>query len=252
MRKKSLYKNTLSLVILISGLSISTNADIKTRHSGNDLNPGNTVIETILKAPGNPDGYLYNLHMRQFTKIDQLSGDKNYYEIMMNDSGLEYIHSHYVPPNKVVRYGYKLPDTLRNVERVSWLWRLITPPEGADERINGLNDSGCAVYLIFKDKIKTYCIKYVYSSVVPQGTIIRKDPALYPIQQMYVVVANTWSANDTGQWKKVDVDVRSDFKRIYKVDKCPELKGIGILSDGDATKSVVVADYADFKMSGDK
>jgi hypothetical protein len=250
MRRNRLYINTL--VIVLAGLFISLHAEMKLRISGNDLDPGNAADETILKAPGNPNGYLLDLPVSQFTKIDKLSGDRNYYTIMNSDSGLEYLHSHYVPPTKVVRYGYQLPDTIRNIRRVSWLWRVVTPPEGADERINGLNDSGCAVYLIFKDKIKTYCIKYVYSSVVPQGTIIRKDPALYPIQQMYMVVADTWAVNEKDQWKKVVVDICSDFKRIYKDTKCPELKGIGILSDGDGTKSEVVADYADFTISGEK
>ncbi|NLD91943.1 MAG: DUF3047 domain-containing protein [Fibrobacter sp.] len=252
MRNKKLHINVLYRALFLSGLLLPVSAEIKTVQSGNNINPGTTVNETVLKAPGNPDGYTYNLYAHQFTKIDKLSGDKNYYEIMISDSGMEYIHSHYDPKKKVVRYGYQLPDTMQNVEYVSWLWRVETPPVGADERINGLNDSGCAVYLIFKDKIKTYCIKYVYSSVVPKGTIIRKDPALYPIQQMYMVVADTWSAKDKGEWKKVVVNVKSDFKKIYKVDKCPELKGIGILSDGDATKSVVVADYAEFKITGKK
>ncbi len=252
MRIKKLHINVLHLAILTSGLLLSLNAEIKMPQSGNNLNMGTTVNETILKAPGNPDDYLYDLYVHQFTKIDKLSGDKNYYEIMMSDSGMEYIHSHYDPTKKVVRYGFQFPDTMRNVEYVSWLWRVEIPPVGADERINGLNDSGCAVYLIFKDKIKTYCIKYVYSSVVPKGTTIRKDPVLYPMQQMYMVVADTWSANDKGLWKKVVVNVKSDFKKIYKVDKCPELKGIGILSDGDATKSVVIADYAEFKIAGEK
>lgn len=252
MRIRRLCMNILFLVIALSGLINTINANMNPQISGNNHNLNYAPKETVLKAPGNPDVYLFSLPIQQFTKIDMMSGDKNYYEIMTSDSGLEYIHSHYVPSTKVVRYGYKFPDTMRNVTRVSWMWRVVTPPEGADERIKGLNDSGCAVYFIFKDNIKTYCIKYVYSSVVPEGTTIRKDPALYPIQQMYMVVANTWSTNDKGQWKKVVVDVRSDFKRIYKVEKCPELKGIGILSDGDATKSVVVADYADFKISGEK
>lgn len=252
MKKKRSYMNALPLVIGLTGLFTAINADMNSRMSDNVHDLNYAPDETVLKAPGNASGYSFTLPVHQFTKIDKLSGDRNYYEILTSDSGLEYIHSHYVPSTKVVRYGYKFPDTIRNVTRISWLWRVVTPPEGADERTKGLNDSGCAVYLIFKDNVKTYCIKYVYSSVVPQGTIIRKDPALYPIQQMYMVVADTWTANEKGHWKKVVVDVCSDFKRIYKVAKCPELKGIGILSDGDGTKSEVVADYADFKISGDK
>jgi Protein of unknown function (DUF3047) len=244
--------NTLLLVIALSGLLIRIYAGMNPRVSGDGHDPGYADNETVLKAPGNQFGYSFTLPIHQFTKIDKMSGGRDYYEIMSGDSGLEYIHSHYVPSTKVVRYGYKLPDTMRHVTHVSWLWRVVTPPEGADERINGQNDSGGAVYLIFKDNVKTYCLKYLYSSVVPQGTIIRKDPALYPIQQMYMVVANTWSANDREQWKKVVIDVCCDFKKIYKVAICPELKGIGILSDGDATKSEVVADYADFKIAGEK
>ena len=199
----------------------------------------------------NESTWVRTLPVDSFVKVRQLSGDNNYYSVLTNDENWPYIHSHYMPLSKVVRYGYQLPDTLDNVKHLSWLWRVSQPPSGADERKNGKNDSGCAVYLVFKDNLKTYMVKYVYSSVVPEGTVIRMDP-MYPIQQMRLIVASTWTPDGKNRWKQVTVDICADFCRVYGTQNCPELKGIGILSDGDGTKSEVIADYAQFVLTGVK
>ena len=144
-----------------------------------------------------------------------------------------------------------MPKNLTYAKKLSWQWRVLTPPIGSDERKNGYDDSGAGIYLIFKVGMKTYVIKYVFSTVVPVGTIIGRDP-LYPLQQMYIVVINTWNSVEKNQWVTATVDICTDFNRLFGSDTCPELQGVGILTDGDGTSSEVVADYKQFILTGDK
>jgi hypothetical protein len=197
------------------------------------------------------DPWTKEIPLDSFTKVDQLSGNSNYYSLISNLSELPFFRAHYLPNTKVARLGYKLPKSLPCANKLSWQWRVLVPPSGSDERINGRNDSGAGIYLIFKTGGKTYVIKYVFSTIVPVGTIIRKDP-LYPLQQMYIVVINTWNSMEKEHWETAAVDICSDFKRLFGSNTCPDLQGIGILTDGDGTHSEVLADYKNFLLSGVK
>jgi anti-sigma factor ChrR (cupin superfamily) len=167
-----------------------------------------------------------------------------YYKIMP-DASESYIHAHYTPPGDVVHLGVKLPDTLQNIEKVSWQWRVDKPPVGADERVRGKNDSGASVYLLFRRGIKTYILKYVFSTCVPQGTIISRSlPS--PLNRMSSIVISTWRESEGNKWQIVTIDIKGDFMRAFGLKNCPRLSGVGLMSDGDGTQSEVVADYKQF------
>ena len=56
----------------------------------------------------------------------------------------------------------------------------------------------------------------------------------------------------TGEWRSECVDPLADFRRYFHAgpnESVPHLVGIGVLSDGDGTKTVVESDYADFSVS---
>ena len=57
-----------------------------------------------------------------------------------------------------------------------------------------------------------------------------------------------WKKN---QWVTATVDICTDFNRLFGSGTCPELQGVGILTDGDGTNSEVVADYKQFILTGD-
>jgi len=191
-----------------------------------------------------------SIPLSAFVRIDskEKPNKKSYYTIesATND---QYINAHYIPPCESMKLGFEVPDTLKRMKNLSWQWRVRKPPLKADERIRGKNDSGAAVYLLFKQGIKVYVVKYVFSTVVPQGTIIRHDP-LYPIQRLSMIVATTWNESECNSWKSVSVDIKNDFKRAFALKECPPLQGIGIMSDGDGTDSEIIADYKQFIFSG--
>jgi hypothetical protein len=182
-----------------------------------------------------------------FVTVKELSGNDNYYSIESDTYNISMIHANYKPPMKVVKLGYQFPDTCTGVKKIMWDWRIVTPPNGSNEHIKAKNDSGAAVYLIFGDKVRTQIIKYVYSETLPVATVIKRDP-LPPLQRMFIIVKSSITDSRSGEWTHVNVDVESDFKRLYASKDCPQLKGIGIMSDGDETNSAVVADYRNFEL----
>ncbi len=191
------------------------------------------------------------LPIAEFKSIDSSFGKTAYYSIATQNNDIGYIHAHYLPPGKGVQLGYQLPDSLKNVQRISWKWRVITPPLGADERKRGKNDSGAGVYLVFKKGMQVFIIKYVYSTSLSPGTIIRRNP-FDPIHKMFIVVVNRWDEKAKSEWQQVTINVQADFKRIFNSDNCPRLQGVGILSDGDQTQSEVQADYEQFDVTEGK
>jgi hypothetical protein len=183
-----------------------------------------------------------------FSKIDKLSGAGNYYTILSDSLGGHLIHADYHPLHPVVKLGYAIPATISTDGKIAWDWRIITPPHGSSEKINGKNDSGCSVYLIFNELLMTYIIKYVYSETLPVGTVVIKD-LMNPMQKMYMIVAGSLKISSPGNWEHVETNYRGDFKLLFKKNVCPPLAGIGILSDGDQTSSEVVAEYRNFLIS---
>jgi len=219
------------------------------------VSAGLFVHEAAAQATGSAKSHEWEVKIpvTAFVKIDTLSGKNsdNYYSIQKEAAGEPFIHAHYLPPGGPTRLGCRLSDTLTDATTITWQWRVHLPPQGADERVAKKNDSGAAIYLLFKNGFQTQIIKYVFSTQLPQGTVMRKDP-LYPFQRMYVVVSDSWNEKEKDVWKKVTVNIKEDFMRLYGTKTCPPVLGIGIMSDGDETKSEVIADYGRFTLSGTK
>ena len=81
--------------------------------------------------------------------------------------------------------------SLKEFPVITWRWRALLFPEGADERYKSSGDSVAGIYIIFPslinpgkfantlgfklpvpDRLKPECIKYVWSASLPIGTVI--------------------------------------------------------------------------------
>jgi hypothetical protein len=124
---------------------------------------------------------------------------------------------------------------------VSWRWRAQVLPKGANENSGATNDSACGVYIMFS-QFKKYGIKYVWSSTLPAGTVVTKEPG-----KMYFIVLDSGASN-VGKWRSHKVNVLEDYKKVFGQDapKDTQSQGIGILTDGNATHSRAACDYDDF------
>jgi hypothetical protein len=89
------------------------------------------------------------------------------------------------------------------------------------------------------DSLKPECIKYVWSSSLPKGTVTESP---YAKKTKIIVLEN--GSSPLGQWITEEVNVYEDYKRLFHKEP-DEVRAIGILTDADDTSSEAMADYDD-------
>lgn len=126
---------------------------------------------------------------------------------------------------------------------LSWRWRARKLPKGGDERIGEKNDSAVAVYVVLDQNFfhipKT--LKYVWSTTLPAGTEHRRGG----IGRPHVIVLQS-GPETLRQWVTESVNVYEDFIRVFGKEPPDKAVGIGVLTDGNATKSPSAGDYDRF------
>jgi len=122
---------------------------------------------------------------------------------------------------------------------ISWDWRANVLPDGGREDKDHLNDSGAGVYVMFSLEglliKRPQSIKYVYSSSLPEGTIVTYG-------KLKVIVASS-KLDGMGIWKTVTRDVVADYKKVFGEDPPDKPLFIRLWSDSDNTKSQSSADF---------
>lgn len=173
------------------------------------------------------------------------SGRTMYYRWLSED-GVDFLRAEYRPPWKTVTMARKLPNIPREADRFRFKWRVFKFPVNADETVEGRVDSAASVYLFFKEGVHEYVLKYLYSAAHPKGFNFRdRDSGL--LKKLHVIVLED-RAQEAGKWLDEEVRFKDDFRKYFGTKDVPSLRGVGLLSDGDGTKSEVAADYADFRI----
>ena len=127
---------------------------------------------------------------------------------------------------------------------ISWKWRARTLPSGADERdIKNRNDSACGIYIIF-GKYTGKALKYVWSTSVPTGTVVRKKP-----NEFHMIVRKSGPAENPKDWYRVAVHVPKEFQENFGKVLKKNPTGFGILTDGNAVHAPAACDYDDFAIA---
>jgi hypothetical protein len=185
----------------------------------------------------------------QWRVVTRESGPDDYY-VVANESSLSFIRGRYRPPQKTTVLGYQLADVDRSrVRTLRWKWRALTLPRGGDECVDGRRDSAAVVYVTYKRFLRWYTLKYVWSSVGTKGATC--DGKRNPFSAQDTIVLESGGAGD--EWKSEEVDLQGQFRAHFGEGHTdadvPPLVGIGLMSDGDATKSESAADYADFVLA---
>jgi hypothetical protein len=127
---------------------------------------------------------------------------------------------------------------------LAWSWRPRQFPRGADEREAATNDSALAVYMgVAYSKIRgPRAVKYVWSERVPAGTRLSSNAGLTQVR-----VLRTGPPASREAWVEERVNVREEWKAIFKESATPRAAGIAVLTDADDTGSTAAGDYADFR-----
>ena len=178
--------------------------------------------------------------------VDSQSGPTNYYA-KGAEGAVTFLHSKYQPPMKTAVMGWKTAEADRSrVKKISWSWRAITLPNGGDECASGKGDSAAVVYMTWKRGLRYYTIKYVWSAVGPKGKTCDKKRNPFVAQDTTIVE----SGAPLNTWKTVSIDLATEYRNHFeggdaKAD-VPDFVGIGLMSDGDDTKSESSADFGSF------
>jgi hypothetical protein len=107
------------------------------------------------------------------------------------------------------------------------------------------NDSAAGVYVCFKGFTPLpYCIKYVWSSSVPVGTVLDS-----PHRAATKIVVLRSGAGGLGAWTDEKRNVYEDYLKVFHKKTVKNPVGIAVLTDSDDTRSRAAADYDDFAVS---
>jgi len=183
-----------------------------------------------------------------FRVLESYSGPVSYYKLV-EDPEMPFIRAVYRPPLETVTLGAEIPEGLRqHTRRLRWKWRAQVLPKGGNECKEGLGDSAAVVYVSWKRGLKWYSIKYSWSSEGEKGRVCDQKRNLFVVQDTVILE----SGGPVGQWKNEEVDPSAEFRAHFENGNpnadVPDLVGLGIMSDGDQTRSISAADYAGFAL----
>ena len=186
---------------------------------------------------------------RAWRIIPRESGPTNYYSLVTEAGTPPFIRARYAPPMKTAVLGWQVPDAdRRRVQKVRWSWRARSLPQAADECTPGKGDSAAVVYLTWKRGLRFYTLKYVWSATGTKGRVCGRKRNPFVAQDTIIVE----SGPPLDTWRHVELDINTEFRNHFEdgdmTAKVPNFVGLGIMSDGDQTKSESSADYGAFTL----
>jgi hypothetical protein len=177
--------------------------------------------------------------------IPRESGRVNYYRVVDDPAG-PYLHADYRPGYETAVMGFEIPGgRRREFHRLTWSWRADVLPRGGDECARGAEDSAAVVYVTWKRGLRWYTLKYVWSAVGAKGSVCDRRRNIFVAQD--TVILETGGA--LGTWKTETIYLDAEFRARFGDANVPELQGLGVMTDGDQTRSASAADYAGFVLS---
>jgi hypothetical protein len=165
-------------------------------------------------------------------KLYIVSKDKNNKFLSVTDRG------------ESVQIGKPISWDIKKFPVLKWRWRVKELPVGANESNDETNDSAAGLYVVFDNAwlFIPRTIKYVWSSSLPKGTVIEKG---------YTRIVVIRSGKDKiNSWSNESVNIYNDYEKFFGKTP-PNPRGIALLTDANATRSIAVADYAHFKAYGE-
>lgn len=178
--------------------------------------------------------------------MERASGPVNYYSVLPGPPA--HVHSRYEPGLKTAVVGYEAKPWQTRATRLRWRWRAVELPSGGDECRDGKGDSAAVVYVSWKRGLRYYTLKYVWSAVGARGAVCDKKRNPFLAQDTVIVE----SGAPLNEWKSVSLDLPAEFRKHFEGGdanaEVPELFGIGLMSDGDQTRSPSSADFAEFSL----
>ena len=165
---------------------------------------------------------------------------RNVYSIARERDGNAYLKasSH----DDGIQLGVEIQADAKSELVLGWRWRAWELPSRGDERRVETMDSAAAVYAVFGSRLLPRVIKYVWSTLVPVGTVLH-----HPRSGRVGIVVIASGAGQLGSWHAVKRSLTQDYRRIFGGEP-GRLQAIGVKSDSDSTSGVAMADFDDFQL----
>jgi hypothetical protein len=208
------------------------------------------VLASLVLLTGGPArGWEQEIDLRQVLTLPDESLAPDYYALRKDPQGT-YVHADYLPGSVPIKRGFEVPAGHgRDHHRLRWRWRALIFPVDGDECDASRRDSAASVYVLWRRGLRTYGLKYAWSTVGKLGAIC--DRWDNPIVRGETVVLRT--GEPRGKWLNEDLDLDLEFRMHFEGGDphaaVPELIGIAILSDGDQTHSHASADFGSLVLS---
>jgi hypothetical protein len=190
----------------------------------------------------------FRVEPASFRLVERESGPVNYYRVVKDGEGV-FLRSSYAPPMKTALMGWQTPDADRErIRKVAWTWRARTLPKGGDECASGKGDSAAVVYLTFKRTLRYYTLKYVWSAVGQRGKVCDKKRNPFVAQDTIILESGA-----SAGFRSAEIDLAREYRRHFEDGaadaEVPPFVGIGLMSDGDQTRSESSADFGAFTLT---
>lgn len=122
---------------------------------------------------------------------------------------------------------------------LSWSWRVLQAPAGADLRQEKTDDSPLRVYVVFgKPGLfgrSARVIFYTFGASEPEGYA----RASYVSDKLHVI--RVGGTEDVGQWRENSVKPFADYRRVWH-GQPPPITAVGVMQDTDQTRARAVAE----------
>jgi hypothetical protein len=176
--------------------------------------------------------------------VERDSGPDRYYSVI-RDPSLPFLRAQFKAPMRTTAMGFQVPEEAREGARtLRWSWRVEAFPTGGNECDGSHADSAAAVYATWKRGLRYYALKFVWSSAAQRGATCNGKRNPFVAQDSVILE----SGGATDQWKQESIDLPAEYRKHFEDGKAdapvPDFVGVGLLTDGDQTRSDSAADYA--------
>lgn len=197
-------------------------------------------------APGapTPEKHRAVVALSAFTPFKYDSGPVNYYAVT-SEEGTPILRGVYKPGLVNVTLMAETPEKARHaVKSVSWRWRPRVYPVDANDCGPGAADEAASVFLAFKAGLKLMALKYSLATVGTVGTSCQSNRGWFFDRDTMIVQVG----GPVDTWSAYSVDPRQEYVKHFggKLEDVPDFVGIGVMTDGDNSRTPAEADYADF------
>jgi hypothetical protein len=126
---------------------------------------------------------------------------------------------------------------------LTWRWKVVTLPTGADSRRKETDDQAAQLYVTFPrfpTAIRSRVIGYVWDTTVPVGVLV---PSTNSNNVTYVVQRS--GSADRNRWLTETRNVYEDYRRIFGEEPAEELQAVSVAIDSNDTRSSAEAFVGD-------